>query len=130
MANLSPEQANILANDFLSLAKAIGKYRKTHSDTLSSEEKESLNELYRIALDHSNKLYTLSATLVMNEVESTLSTIGTITSKIKTDYQQVQKVQKAVNIAAAIVNLGASIVDKNPQSIASSVAELRKTWKE
>ncbi len=130
MANLTAQQAKVLADDFLSLARSIEEYGDVHYHILSSEEAEKLKELHRKALDYTNKLYTLSATLVMDEVEGTLATIGNITTKIKSDYKHVQQVQKAINIAASIINLGASIAAKDPQGIAKSVEGLIKTWKE
>jgi len=128
MAKLTAKQANELANNFLALAQSIGDYRYTNYDNLSKIQNQNLRESHRRILDYSDHLFTLSATLVLEDVQTSLTSIGAVTSEIKATYKTLQNVQKAINVAASVVTLGASILSKNPQAIADSIGGLVDTW--
>ncbi len=128
MAKLTSQQANELANNFLALAQAIGDYRYQNFDTLSKPQNQKIRDLHWSILNYADDLYTLSATLVMDDVQSSLTSIGAVTTQIKATYKTLQNVQKAINVAASVVTLGASILSKNPQAIADSIGGLVDTW--
>jgi len=128
MATLTAKQVNELANKFLALAQSIGDYRYANYDNLTKSQNQKLRESHRRILDYSDHLFTLSATLVMQDVESSLASIGEITDQINYTYKSLQNVQKAINVASSVVTLGASIISKNPQAIADSIGDLVDTW--
>lgn len=128
MATLTAKQVNELANIFLVLAQSIGEYRYTNYDHLTKPQNQILRESHRRILDYSDHLFTLSATLVMEDVQGSLTSIGEITEQISSTYKTLQNVQKAINVAASVVTLGASILSKNPQAIADSIGGLVETW--
>lgn len=130
MATLTTKQVNELANKFLALAQSIGDYRYTNYDNLTKVQNQKLRESHRRILDYSDHLFTLSATLVMEDVQASLTSIGEITEQINSTYKTLQNVQKAINVAASIVTLGASILSKNPQAIVDSIGDLIETWNE
>lgn len=124
MDNLTSQQANALANDFSSLAQALSDYRHQNFDNLSELQSQTIKDLHESILDHADRLLTLSATLVMEDVQTSLTSIKDITGQIKDTYQTLQNIQKAIDIATSVVNLGASIISKNPQAIAGSIDNL------
>jgi len=128
MAKLTAQQANELANNFLALAQAIGDYRYQNFDNLSKTQNQKIRDLHWSILNYADDLYTLSATLVMDDVQASLASISSVTSQIKATYKTLQNVQKAINVAATVVTLGASILSKNPQAIADSIGGLVDTW--
>lgn len=128
MAKLTAQQANELANNFLALAQAIGDYRYQNFDNLSKPQNQKIRDLHWSILNYADDLYTLSATLVMDDVQASLASISSVTSQIKATYKTLQNVQKAINVAATVVTLGASILSKNPQAIADSIGGLVDTW--
>jgi hypothetical protein len=128
MAKLTAHHANELANNFLALAQSIGDYRYQNFDTLSKSQNQKIRDLHWSILNYADDLYTLSATLVMNDVQNSLASIGAVTTQIKATYKTLQNVQKAINVAASVVTLGASILSKNPQAIAESIGGLVDTW--
>uniref|UniRef100_UPI004048E60F hypothetical protein n=2 Tax=Flavobacterium sp. TaxID=239 RepID=UPI004048E60F len=128
MANLTSQQANELANNFLALAQAIGDYRYQNFDTLSKPQNQKISDLHLSILNYADDLYTLSATLVMDDVQTSLTSIGAVTTQIKATYKTLQNVQKAINVAESVVTLGASILSNNPQAIADSIGGLVDTW--
>lgn len=130
MPNLTSQQANKLANDFLALAQAIGEYRYQNYTNLSSEENQQLKNYHWSILNCSDDLFTLSAQLILEDVNSSLNAISAITIKIKENYQNLENIQKAINVATSIVTLGAAIISKNPQAVTDSLSELTDEWTE
>lgn len=127
MAKLTAKQANELANNFLGLAQAIGDYR--YQNALSKSQNQKMKDFHWSVLKYADDLYTLSATLVMDDIENSLSSIAAITTQVQTTYKTIQDVQKVINIAASIVTLGASVLSKNPQAIKDSISNLVSVWK-
>ncbi len=125
MARLTSKQVNTLANQFLALAQSIGDYRYTNYDTLTKVQNRKLREAHKRTLDHSDALYTVSATLVMKDVEETLAEIESITLQINSTYKTLENVQKVINIATGVVTLGASIFSLNPQAIITALGKLK-----
>lgn len=128
MAKLTAQQSNEIANQFLALSQAIGDYRYQNFDTLTKQQNQKIKDLHWSILKYADELYTLSATLVMDEVQISLTSIGEVTAQIQTTYKKLQNVQKAINVGASIVTLGASVVSKNPQAIANAINGLVKAW--
>jgi len=129
MAQLTSQQVNELANYFLAMAQAIGDYRVKNFDALSKEENQKTEELFDSILKYADDLFTLSAILVMDDVQTSLSSIGDITNKMKSAFKTLQDIQKVINIAASVVILGESIMKKNPQAIADAIGGLAGTLK-
>ena len=127
MEKLTAKQANELANNFLGLAQAIGDYR--YQNSLPKQQNQKIKDLHWSVLNCADDLYTLSATLVMDDVEQSLLAIATITKELQADYKKLQDVQNAINVAASIVTLGASLFSKNPQAIKESLSNLVSLWK-
>lgn len=128
MGTLSTQQTNEIANNFLALAQVIGDYRYQKFNELSEFQNQKIKDLHWSMLNYADDLYTVSATLVMNDIQNSLTLINSITIQIKATYTTIQNVQKAINVAAATATLGASILSKNPQAIADSIVELVDTW--
>ena len=129
MATLTSQQANELANYFLIMAEAVGDYRYQNFDSLSTPENKAIKDSLEFIRKCADDLFTLSATLVLDDIQTSLSTIGEVTNQMKSTYKTLQDVQLAINIAASIVNLGKAILVKNPQQIADATGKLAECWK-
>ena len=130
MPKLTAKQTNELASHFLAFAQAIGDYRYEHFKSLSKRQNQRLKDFHWTILQHADELFTRSAVLVMDEVQTSLTTIAEISSQMKDTYKTLQQVQKALNVAASVVTLGTSILSNNPQAMADSLGNLLHTWKE
>lgn len=128
MATLTSQQANELANYFLAMAEAVGNYRYQNFDSLSIPENKEIKDSLEFIRKCANELFTLSATLVMDDVQTSLSEIAEVTNQMKSTYKTLQDVQKAINMAASIVTLGKAILVKNPQLIADATGKLVDCW--
>lgn len=130
MAKLTSKQVNEMANNFLVLAQSIGEYRYKNFDSLTKNQNKILRESHKRTLDYSDDLYTISATLVMDNVTDSLTKLELITKKIKKSYKPLEDVQKAITIATSVVTLGASIFSLNPQAIIDSLSNLNDAVEE
>jgi hypothetical protein len=129
MPNLTAQQANDLSSNFLGLPQAIGDFRYDNWSTLTKEDNQNLGNLQWSILNYGEDILALSATLVMAEVEGSLAQINSVTQQIKGTIDTLQKVQKALNVAASIVTLGGAIISKNPKAIAGGIQGVVDAWK-
>lgn len=130
MGKLTSKQVNKLANNFLALSQSLGDYRYKNFDYLTKAQNKKLRESHKRTLDYSDDLYTLSATLVMENVENSILKLNAITQKIKKIYKSIEDIQKVINIATSVVTLGASIFSLNPQAITNSLGSLKEILEE
>ena len=128
MANLTAQQANELANDFLGLAQAIGDFRYNNWNSLSHTDNQKLGNIQWSILNNGEDILALSTTLVFNDVNISLSQINSLTIQIKGTIQNLQNIQKGIYVATSIVTLGAAIISKNPQTIISAISSLASAW--
>ncbi len=128
MAKLTSQQANRLANDFLGLAQAIGDFRYKNWDKFSKAKNKQLGDLQWSILNDGEDILALSTTLVMDEAAQSLEQIHQITREINKGITQLQDIQKGIDLAAAIVTLGAAILSKQPAAITGAISGVVDTW--
>ena len=128
MANLTAEQVNGLADNFSAMAQVVGEYRYKNYENLSELQNQQIKDLQATILDIADRLYPLSAVLVMEDIETSLATIDNITNEIKETYKTLLDFQKAINIAGAVVTLGSSILSGKPAPIVQSIDSLVRIW--
>jgi len=129
MANLTSKQANELAGYFLGLAQAIGDFRFKNWKELPKEDNQKLGNLQWSILNYGEDILVFSTILVLDEVKVTLQKIRDITKEIKENTSSINNIQKGINIAAAMVILGAAIISKNARSVTDALDNLVKEWK-
>lgn len=128
MAKITSRQANDLANNFLGLAQAIGDFRYANWYLLSKEDNQKLGNLQWSILNYGEDILAFSTILVMDEVTDSLAKIDDITTKIKENMNTIKNIQKGINLAAAMVTLGAAIISKNARSVNDAIGGLVKEW--
>lgn len=124
MAPLTSLQAHQLADYFLEMAGSISDYRIGNYQSLTKLQNEELKASSEVVLQSANQLYTLSATLVSDEVQQALTKIGDITGDMKRTYQKLQLIQDALDIAGSAVAFCKAVVSLNPKSIAAATGGL------
>lgn len=129
MPQLTAKQIKELGDAFLAFAQGVGNYRMANADKLTPSQHQKIRDFHWTLLNHADDLYTTSAILVMNEVKDSLEKIRNITIGINKTYQALKSVQKALDVAAAGVTLGAALFSKNPQAIADAIQGLADAWK-
>lgn len=129
MGKLTSQQANELANYFLVMAQVVGEFREQNIDHLSKLQNKEIKDLQALLLKFSDDLYSLSATLVIDDVQTALSSIGEVINQMKNTYKSLQDVQKAIDIATSVVTLGEAIMGKNPKAITGAIGKIFDLWK-
>ena len=124
MSNLTSQQVKELADNLLRMTNALGDYRYENFDRLSEEENQRIKELHQRQLTHTTELYTKSAVLVMDDVETSLQQINTITHETQTLYKNLTSVQKVLDRATSVLTLAVAIIGLDPKGITSSLKGL------
>ena len=124
MEKLTAQQASDLGKTFLALAQSIGDFRyKNWNDP----QNQQLGNFQWSILNSAEDIFALSATLVMDDVQRDLAKIKDVTNKINESLKTLRNIQKGIDIAAAVVTLGAAIISKSPQGIVDALNGLFKT---
>jgi hypothetical protein len=129
MENVTSEQAAELAKNFLGLAQSIGNYRFANWKKLSRAENQELSDKQWSILNAGEDMLALSTSLLINEANDTIKQIKTITSDIDKTIVSIKKVQKVIDIGAAVIQLAAVIIGKQPLAIPAAISDLVKAIK-
>ena len=124
MANLKSEQVKKLADNLLRMTNGLGDYRYQNFERLSENENMRIKELHQRQLSHITELYTKSAVLVMDDVETSLKQLDTITLETQTLYKNLTTVQKVLDRATSVLTLATAIIGLDPKGITSSIKGL------
>ncbi|NNE78406.1 MAG: hypothetical protein HKN31_15190 [Pricia sp.] len=124
MENLTSAQVKQLADNLLRMTNALGNYRYENFEKLSEEENLCLKKLHSQQLEHTTEIYTKSALLVMDDVESSLEKIKTITTETQDLYKKLTNVQKVLDRATSVLTLATAIISLDVKEITSSIKKL------
>ena len=124
MKNLKSYQVKELEDNLLRMTNELGNYRYTNFDKLSETENRRIKELHDRLLSHTTELYTKSAVLVMDDVETSLEQIETVTQETLQLFKNLTGVQKVLDRATSILTLASSIIALDPKGITSSIKSL------
>ena len=124
MSNLTSKQVKRLADNLLKMTNALGDYRYENFDLLTEEENLQIKKLHQRQLSYTTELYTKSAVLVMDDIETSLDQIEAITLKTQTLYKNLTTVQKVLDRATSVLTLAVAIIGLNPKGITSSLKGL------
>jgi peptidoglycan hydrolase CwlO-like protein len=109
MANITKDQAKLLARHFASFALSVSVFKFNNFNQLTDEELSHLSRQQR-------KLENLSQDFIEN-IESITGQINETTIKLK-------KIQKVIDVFASVLELGAAIVAKDPKLIVKKIQGL------
>ncbi|GMQ27482.1 hypothetical protein [Algoriphagus confluentis] len=129
MGKLTAEQARSLSDQFYFLGMAIGDYRYTHWDKLTLEENKELSDSQFAILKTGEDMLAMAPQLVMEEAQTSLDQIQGLTKEIQDTIKNLKTIQKAIDVAAGILVLGAAILDRNPAEISQNLSGLISLWK-
>ncbi|HET8735768.1 MAG TPA: hypothetical protein VFM69_04135 [Pricia sp.] len=124
MGNLTAEQVKELADNLLRMTNALGNYRYENFDHLTEDQNQQLKILHRKLLENTTELYTMSAVLVMEDVETSLQKIETIALETQKLYNKLTTVQKVLDRATSVLTLASAIVGLDLKGIDSSIKNL------
>lgn len=124
MAKLTSEQVKQLADNMLHMANALGDYRYENFEKLTEEENRKIKEIHHQMMDYTTELYTKSALLTMDDVESSLEKINVITAKTQQLYKSLTGVQNVIDRATSVLKIASAIISLDTAEITSSIKNM------
>jgi len=120
MPELTVEQAEQLANQALSLKKAVGEFRNRFFDTLTPPQRDGLRTLAIALGDEVDHLTAVAIKLSLDDLQDTLAHLREITSGVNDAVAHLNEVRKIITVATALVGLGAAITSADPGGVLSA----------
>jgi hypothetical protein len=124
MSILTAAQATELGDQFSRMGDNIRDFYLGNFDTLSHEERDTFSKQMMEMWSMSSSMYTLSAVLVLDDLDASLQQIRGIEAEIGTTLKNLANVQKAIDITGAAVGLAAALLSKDPKVIGTSIEGL------
>lgn len=124
---ISPEQAREIACLFREVSVAIGNYRFGNWNSLTSNQRQNLENLEWTLLNYSSDLITIIVGTIINNAIVSLGRIQESTTQAKHAIETINDIKKTIVIAGAVIKLGAAFVTKDPVMIGSAVDDIFTT---
>lgn len=124
MGTLNSQQATELADIFSKMGDAIKDHYLANLDILGPAERNELSSQMMEMWAKSSSMYSLSAALVLEDLDDSLQKIREIQSAIGATLKNLANIQKAIDITGAAVALAASLLSKDPKVIGTSIEGL------
>ncbi|GAB3769659.1 hypothetical protein GCM10028818_06070 [Spirosoma horti] len=120
---LTADQARTLARSYFDLAQALGEYRFDKFDALTASKRKKIEEFERALLDSSTAFTSLAMSISLADLEPVLARVGEVTTTMKDNINELQKVDRVLKIAGSAVQLAGAILTGNPTAIFEAVDE-------
>ena len=117
---LTSADAFKLSKTFHDLSVSIGEYRFANWDTLSEDNRRTLEDEEWSLLNASSDMVTKAVGLTLDETDPTGQKIQAATTAAAKAVKTLKEVGKVISVAAAAVGLAAAIVSKDPGAIAKN----------
>lgn len=127
---LTADDAFELARNFREVAKQVGDTRTGKWDTLTPDQRQTLENEEWDLLSSSMSMRTKAVGIVLEEAETSLAKIVRVTDHARKAIKTLENVRAAIGIASTVVTLAAAILSKDPQAIAKASQTLLGQVKE
>ena len=117
---LTANDAFELARNFREVAKQVGDTRTGKWDTLTPDQRQTLEDEEWDLLAASMSMRTKAVGIVLEEAKTSLAKIVRVTDHARKAIKTLENVRAAIGIASAVVTLAAAILSKDPQAIAKA----------
>jgi hypothetical protein len=127
---LTADDAFQLARNFREVAKQVGDTRTGKWDTLTPDQRQTLENDEWDLLASSMSMRTKAVGIVLEEAETSLAKIVRVTDHARKAIKTLENVREAIGITSAVVTLAAAILSKDPKTIAKASQTLLGQVKE
>jgi len=117
---LSSTDAFKLSRSFHDLSVAIGQYRFGNWETLSEDDRRTLEDEEWSLLNASSDMLTKAVGLTLDESDPNGQKVQDATVAAAKAVKTLKQVGKVINVATAAVGLAAAIVAKDPGAVAKN----------
>ncbi|TKB91735.1 MAG: hypothetical protein E8D41_09660 [Nitrospira sp.] len=127
---LTADDAFQLARNFREVAKQVGDTRTGKWDTLTPDQRQTLENDEWDLLASSMSMRTKAVGIVLEETKTSLANIVRATDHARKAIKTLENVRATIGIASAVVTLAAAILSKDPKTIAKASQTLLGQVKE
>ena len=117
MINPDTQQVFALSDTFHVIGNAVRDYIDKNKNNLSDDERNNLFDFQISLLQHAADINILGTAMVFDDAAEAVAQLNDISTSIKKAVKKAQAVQKVINIATSVVELGTAILSKNPKEI-------------
>lgn len=117
MISPDTQQVFTLSDCFHVMGNAVRDYIDKNKNSLGDDERNYLFDFQINLLQQAADINMLGTAMVFDNVSQTISQLSDISISLKKAEKKAQSVQKVINIATSVVELGTSILSRNPKEI-------------
>ena len=125
--SLNKEQARAIADAFLEAAQSIDTYLDNNFNNITRAEYEYLYESFKTLLRASSFTTTVAVGLAIEESADSTKQLKSVIAQAKQKIEVLQKVGQVIRLTAALADLAAGIMAKDPGAVASSAKNITTT---
>ena len=124
MDQITTDQLNTLATQFLAMGNAILAFRENNAGI---DDDAALEKLQSELLDKAGQLAAMAAISSGEAAAQAVNSLVKVNDQITQSLQDLADVQKAIDIATAAVKVVVSVISMNPGSIVDAISGLATT---
>jgi hypothetical protein len=124
MSNLTAAQMSQLASDYQQLATQLNQYKMNNLGSLTSAQTQQLTGFINQILHNSSQIQALSTIQSAQDLSPQLAILKQSTTALNGALSTIATVQKVIDIASTVVDLGTAVVSGNINGIISNISTL------
>ncbi|GAB3755450.1 hypothetical protein [Spirosoma pomorum] len=124
MEDFTPEQLVVLANGYLSIARALNEFQVSHWPDLSVEQHLDLNAYQSSLLNRAQDLHTSAVRPAFKDAADIIARLQQAMEQAQTSLKHLQTINTALNIGAITVALASYVARANLRGIETVLREL------
>ena len=129
MISPDTQQVFTLSDCFHIMGNAVRDYIDKNKNSLGDDERNNLFDFQINLLQQAADINMLGTAMVFDDVSQAVAQLGDISTSLKKAVKKAQAVQKVINIATSVVELGTAILSRNPKEIGTKTAAAFNTIK-
>lgn len=122
MPQMTPDQADELANAALNLKKAVGAFRNTFFATLTEDQREDLQSLAAELGDETDHLTAVAIKLSLADLQQSLTHLRDIAKGVNGAVAHLGELRKVLTVTASLISLGSAIATGDPAGVLSALS--------
>lgn len=117
-------QATEIADQLVALAEQLSDFRFKYFTELSTEDSHNIRLMISSIRRQASDLTALSIGQKIADIQDNLKAITEATNEAEKALSKIQEIRNILDIAAAIIRLGAAFITLNPKAIIKAASDL------
>jgi len=121
---ITRDDASAIADQLVELAEQISDFRFKNFSTLSTEDSANLRLFVSSIRRNASDMTALIVGKKIENLQNNLEVVAKATNEAEKAITKIEEIKKAIDIATAIVRLGAAVITLNPAAILEAANNL------